>query len=439
MFDGNRARQGGALFISNSAPLEIVGSTFSNNGAVAFGAAQIESGSLSIVNSTFAGNEATQGVGGALYLANLDGASSIRNATFANNRSMAGGGYFAAAVFGQLNFPIVNTVFSNNLTQDGGSPMQCSFSPAPGACDIQWPRNHVAGGAPDFPCVDGIVFADPVLGALADNGGPTPTLMPAGGSPLRGAGRDCPGTDQRGQARNPAQCTIGAVGRGADRRSRGPRAARSTKARGRPVRAVGVPTPTAPAAHAVGPASVACGRPGRIGTRRQRPAPLRRTDRRLAARRCRGDHRVGAVPSHADAGRLHDGRRDDELRRARSGHRQTRLSLYAARSGQRPAVARAPGIVSRLACGARAAGFGDFEPDACLVNRYVPGARLSRHRDADERDFGQPIVSVSLGLPATFLFGGAKRSDPTLRVPLEHGDVVVWGGDARCATTACSR
>ena len=124
---------------------------------------------------------------------------------------MAGGGYFAAAMFGQLNFPIVNTVFSNNLTQDGGSPMQCSFSPAPGAFDIQWPRNHVVGGAPDFPCVDGIVFADPVLGALADNGGPTPTLMPAGGSPLRGAGRDCPATDQRGQPRNPAQCTIGAV------------------------------------------------------------------------------------------------------------------------------------------------------------------------------------------------------------------------------------
>ena len=211
LFDGNRARQGGALFVSNSAPLEIVASTFSNNAAVAFGAAQIERASLAIVNSTFAGNEATQGVGGALYLASLDGASSIRNATFANNRSMAGGGYFAAAMFGQLNFPIVNTVFSNNLTQDGGSPMQCSFSPAPGAFDIQWPRNHAVGGAPDFPCVDGIVFADPALGALADNGGPTPTLMPAGGSALRGAGRDCPATDQRGQPRNPAQCTIGAV------------------------------------------------------------------------------------------------------------------------------------------------------------------------------------------------------------------------------------
>ena len=67
---------------------------------------------------------------------------------------------------------------------------------------------------------------------------------------------------------------------------------------------------------------------------------------------------------------------------------------------------------------AAAAGFDRFEPDACLINRYAPRARLSLHRDADERDFAQPIVSVSLGLPATFLFGGLKRSDPSLRVPL---------------------
>jgi alkylated DNA repair protein (DNA oxidative demethylase) len=80
---------------------------------------------------------------------------------------------------------------------------------------------------------------------------------------------------------------------------------------------------------------------------------------------------------------------------------------------------------------AAAAGYAAFEPDACLVNRYAPRARLSLHRDADERDHTQPIVSVSLGLPATFLFGGLKRTDPTLRVPLEHGDVVVWGGPAR--------
>jgi alkylated DNA repair protein (DNA oxidative demethylase) len=77
---------------------------------------------------------------------------------------------------------------------------------------------------------------------------------------------------------------------------------------------------------------------------------------------------------------------------------------------------------------AAAVGFGGFAPDACLVNRYAPGARLSLHQDRDERDHSAPIVSVSLGLPATFLFGGFERSDKTVRVPLQHGDVVVWGG-----------
>ena len=79
------------------------------------------------------------------------------------------------------------------------------------------------------------------------------------------------------------------------------------------------------------------------------------------------------------------------------------------------------------------AGFVGFAPDACLINRYEPGARLSLHQDRDERHLGAPIVSVSLGLSATFLFGGMKRSDPTRRYRLEHGDVVVWGGPARLA------
>ena len=77
------------------------------------------------------------------------------------------------------------------------------------------------------------------------------------------------------------------------------------------------------------------------------------------------------------------------------------------------------------------AGFSDFEPDACLVNRYEPGARLTLHQDRNERDFSHPIVSVSLGVPAVFVFGGPKRSDRPVRVPLMHGDVVVWGGPAR--------
>lgn len=80
---------------------------------------------------------------------------------------------------------------------------------------------------------------------------------------------------------------------------------------------------------------------------------------------------------------------------------------------------------------ARAAGFEGFKPDACLINRYVPGARLTLHQDKDENDFNAPIVSVSLGLPAVFLFGGNARKDKQRRIPLEHGDVVVWGGPAR--------
>lgn len=80
---------------------------------------------------------------------------------------------------------------------------------------------------------------------------------------------------------------------------------------------------------------------------------------------------------------------------------------------------------------AAAAGFNGFEPDACLVNRYAPGARLSLHQDRNERDYDAPIVSVSLGMPATFLFGGHARADPTIKVPLLHGDVVVWGGADR--------
>jgi len=91
-----------------------------------------------------------------------------------------------------------------------------------------------------------------------------------------------------------------------------------------------------------------------------------------------------------------------------------------------------PKVFGELATeSAERAGFSGFVPDACLINRYEPGARLSLHQDRDEQDLAAPIVSVSLGLPAVFLFGGMRRSDPTRRVPLSHGDVVVWGGPAR--------
>jgi DNA oxidative demethylase len=93
-----------------------------------------------------------------------------------------------------------------------------------------------------------------------------------------------------------------------------------------------------------------------------------------------------------------------------------------------------PSLFSGLAArAARAAGYDNFEPDSCLINRYAAGSRLTLHQDRNERDFDAPIVSVSLGLPAIFLFGGADRQDRARRFRLVSGDVVVWGGPARLA------
>jgi len=91
-----------------------------------------------------------------------------------------------------------------------------------------------------------------------------------------------------------------------------------------------------------------------------------------------------------------------------------------------------PSIIRELADrAAERAGFAEFAPDVCLINRYVPGAKMSLHQDKDELDFAAPIVSVSLGLPAIFMFGGLKRSDKPRRFRLEHGDIAVWGGPSR--------
>ena len=109
------------------------------------------------------------------------------------------------------------------------------------------------------------------------------------------------------------------------------------------------------------------------------------------------------------------------------GYRYTRVDP----ESERPWPAM-PDTFARLADeAARAAGFEDFSPDACLINRYLPGARLTLHQDKDERDYSDPIVSVSLGMTATFLFGGHKRTERTAKVPLTHGDVVVWGAEDR--------
>jgi DNA oxidative demethylase len=97
----------------------------------------------------------------------------------------------------------------------------------------------------------------------------------------------------------------------------------------------------------------------------------------------------------------------------------------------KPWPAMPPAFLDLAIRAAADAGFPNYDPDACLINRYVAGAKLSLHQDRDEKDPVAPIVSVSLGLPATFLWGGKRRSDPHRRLRLESGDVVVWGGPAR--------
>lgn len=111
----------------------------------------------------------------------------------------------------------------------------------------------------------------------------------------------------------------------------------------------------------------------------------------------------------------------------RKGYRYTSHDPISNKSW--PAI---PDSFKKLAkAAATEAGFMNFEPDACLINRYNIGARMSLHQDKNEQDFNQPVVSVSLGLPAIFQFGGFQRADKTIKIPLNHGDVVVWGGEAR--------
>ena len=133
-----------------------------------------------------------------------------------------------------------------------------------------------------------------------------------------------------------------------------------------------------------------------------------------------GGHQMSvAMTNCGDAGWVTD----------RSGYRYDSIDP----ESKKPWPAMPPSFLALAKQAALEAGFDNFATDACLINRYQPGARMSLHQDRDEGDFGAPIVSVSLGLPATFLFGGLKRSDKTLRYRLEHGDIAVWGGPARLA------
>lgn len=213
-FDGNTVATGGggALYMHNSL-LEIFSSTFSNNSALGSGGIQGDSSIIDFRSSTFSGNHATAKLGGAMSLFNAT-TGTINGCTFAGNLADAGSGLFAAAIAGAPKLTITNSIFDANTDKDCGAPMACQLDGASsGATTFQWPQNHVVCASADSPCAPGgTTFADPLLGALADNGGPTKTLLPQSTSPAAGAGKACLPFDQRGNARKtPDGCTAGAV------------------------------------------------------------------------------------------------------------------------------------------------------------------------------------------------------------------------------------
>ncbi len=212
-FDGNSVPGGGggALYFHHS-NLVIEGSTFSNNSAKGAGAIQSDDTTFTFTNDTFYGNSATAGLGGAIAHFNGTPGGTIASCTFAENKAEGGSGLFGAALAGNTAYVMTNTLFSNNTSKDCGAPMACQTKAGGGGANLQWPDKHTVCTNADPACGTGTTFADPKLGQLGDNGGPTKTVLPGAGSPALGAGKGCPALDQRGKPRKtPDGCTLGAV------------------------------------------------------------------------------------------------------------------------------------------------------------------------------------------------------------------------------------
>lgn len=207
-FSENSADKGGALYFHN-ASLIVTASTFVKNSALGGGALFADSSTLNFTNDTFANNVAKSGLGGGIFLSGNGG--TLQNITFLGNQANGGTGNFGAAIAGNTPLSITNTLFGDNTTNDCGSPMACSTGSSTGLGNLQWPIQHTLCATRDRICTDGTIFRDPKLGALANNGGPTQTIAPLGGSPALGSGLDCPATDQRGVTRPANGCTAGAV------------------------------------------------------------------------------------------------------------------------------------------------------------------------------------------------------------------------------------
>jgi hypothetical protein len=209
-FDGNQAQSGGAMYFHHS-DLTITATTASNNSAEGAGAIKADDTNLVLLNTTFTANSATKGLGGAIALFGNGG--KIQSSTFSENHADGGSGLFGAALAGGSTFEIDNSIFANNSSKDCGAPMTCHVGADTGVSVIQWPMKHLVCSGDDPPCAGaaGTTFADPMLAALADNGGPTRTLLPPKASPAVGIGKACPATDQRGVPRKSDGCTAGAV------------------------------------------------------------------------------------------------------------------------------------------------------------------------------------------------------------------------------------
>src|SRR5580704_2998947 len=207
-FDSNMGETAAAGYFHNS-ELQITASTFSNNIAThGSGAIQADGTTFAFLNNTFSGNSAMAGLGGAVSL--FGGGGSIALTTFATNHADGGDPYFGAAIGGNPTLTLVSDLFDGNTAMNPGAPMQCQVT-GTGSGDLQWPMNHDVGTDPDAPCTPSTVFADPMLGALADNGGASMTILPAASGPAHGAGVMCPPTDQRGMPRPTTGCTSGSV------------------------------------------------------------------------------------------------------------------------------------------------------------------------------------------------------------------------------------
>lgn len=224
LFENNHAGDGGGAIWMQDMDFTMSGTTLTQNTSDGVGGAiRIDQGphgsTIRIQNSTFHRNVATEALGGGLV---FSGGGLVRNCTFAENRADGGEGFFGAAIVAHgpesQGLRIENTIFADNLDDHEWTPMTCSVDnpgapvPLPGSGNVQWPQiRNGPNMQEDNPCTVGIRFEDPMLGALTDNGGPTPTMRPPDGSFVIGLGGECPSIDQRGEPRPTTGCAAGAV------------------------------------------------------------------------------------------------------------------------------------------------------------------------------------------------------------------------------------